>query len=506
MSMRRRHLTAIAGLSAIAVLSVSAWSAGMPAQEKKPREPTNTTDAAKAVPPGVLPPPVGAEKIEAAIDKMIAEYDLKPQPLQPVPDDPPPHEGAMVSLPYVVEPPDLIMVEVLEALPGRPISGERLVRPDGKITLGFYGDVYVKGLTLPQVKVAVIKQLRAALDDDMLGLMVLFQEPENEGTEMQKIPPKLPEGKPSSPDAKEKAKARPSAYRFQSRRPSAKPRPTSRRAAGGSLPIRRVGAQAKPEADQTKAAPPPAPGQLIVPLGDQGEVKITTQVGRGNLPAVEPAQVNPFVPQGEPAVPVPAEQWRVVPPAESPTVLIDVTAYNTKNYYVLGDVQLIGKLPYTGHETVLDAIQLAGGLMPSADPGNIRLVRPARGGKPARVYKVDLAAIQERGDVRSNYQIFPGDRLIVGRNATVQKTAELDRLAAPINVITGSILYEAFALRSLQFANPDNPEKLLKELVEFWAKRAGQGGDFTFDEKTLREILMRRLAPLPPAAATPAAK
>src|SRR5262249_34228226 len=35
---------------------------------------------------------------------------------------------------YVVEPPDLLLVEVLEALPGRPISGERLVRPDGSIS------------------------------------------------------------------------------------------------------------------------------------------------------------------------------------------------------------------------------------------------------------------------------------------------------------------------------------------------------------------------------------
>ena len=46
---------------------------------------------------------------------------------------------------YVLEPPDLVLVEVLEALPGRPISGERLVRPDGKISLGFYGEVYVAG-------------------------------------------------------------------------------------------------------------------------------------------------------------------------------------------------------------------------------------------------------------------------------------------------------------------------------------------------------------------------
>src|SRR4051794_24916181 len=77
---------------------------------------------------------------KAAIDKMLAAYDLKPRPLPPIPDDPPPHEGAMINLPVVVEPPDMMIVEVLEALPGRPISGERLVRPDGTISLGFYGE------------------------------------------------------------------------------------------------------------------------------------------------------------------------------------------------------------------------------------------------------------------------------------------------------------------------------------------------------------------------------
>ena len=45
---------------------------------------------------------------------------IKPEPQPPIPHDPPPHEGAMVDMPYVAEPPDLIRVEVLEALPGRP--------------------------------------------------------------------------------------------------------------------------------------------------------------------------------------------------------------------------------------------------------------------------------------------------------------------------------------------------------------------------------------------------
>src|SRR3954451_23440333 len=85
-----------------------------------------------------------------------------------------PTEFKKVSMPdYVVEPPDLVLVEVLEALPGRPISGERLVRPDGKISLGFYGDVYVAGLTIPEIKEKVIFHLRKFLTDEVLGLVRL---------------------------------------------------------------------------------------------------------------------------------------------------------------------------------------------------------------------------------------------------------------------------------------------------------------------------------------------
>jgi polysaccharide biosynthesis/export protein len=73
---------------------------------------------------------------------------------------------------YVVEPPDLIDVEIEEAAPGRPIKGERLVRPDGKISLSFYGDVYVAGLTVPEIKTKIISHMQKFLFDETLGLVV----------------------------------------------------------------------------------------------------------------------------------------------------------------------------------------------------------------------------------------------------------------------------------------------------------------------------------------------
>lgn len=163
-----------------------------------------------------------------------------------------PIELNKVSMPdYVVEPPDLLIVEVLEGLPGRPIQGERLVRPDGTITLGFYGNVYVNGLTIAEVKEKIIIHLRKYLTDEALGLVA---EEENE-----------------------------------------------------------------------------AGTKKVVPIA----------------------------------------------PADSDRVFVDVAAYNSHVFYILGDVAAPGRLPITGNETVLDAIQYAGGLAPEAAVNNIRLVRPA---------------------------------------------------------------------------------------------------------------------------------
>jgi polysaccharide biosynthesis/export protein len=243
-----------------------------------------------------------------------------------------PNEFKKVSMPdYIVEPPDLIVVEVLDALPGRPISGERLVRPDGKISLSFYGEVYVAGLTLPEVKEKIVLHLRKYLQDEVLGLV-------------------------------------------------------------------RADAEGNP---------------------------ITN--ANGEMVRIEPRDTD--------------------------RVFVDVTAYNSKNYYVLGDVLVTGKMPITGNETVLDAINYAGGLTPTAAPQNIRLVRPAPPGACCeQILPVNLAAITSGGDPTTNYQIMPGDRIVVYRDPIVRFTVFLDRLAAPFQTVIGSMLQTAFTIRAVKFA------------------------------------------------------
>ncbi len=84
----------------------------------------------------------------------------------------------------------------------------------------------------------------------------------------------------------------------------------------------------------------------------------------------------------------------------------------SKSYYVLGTVTTQGKFPITGNETVLDAI-LTAGLRSNSLPDKAYLVRPHPAGGPDQVLKIDWFGIKERGDTLTNYQIFPGDRIIV---------------------------------------------------------------------------------------------
>lgn len=89
-----------------------------------------------------------------------------------------------------------------------------------------------------------------------------------------------------------------------------------------------------------------------------------------------------------------------------------VNGSSSKFFYVLGTVTTQGKFPATGNDTVLDAI-LAAGLRTNSLPEKAYLVRPHPAGGPDQILKIDWCGIRDRGDTLTNYQVFPGDRIIV---------------------------------------------------------------------------------------------
>jgi protein involved in polysaccharide export with SLBB domain len=347
----------------------------------------------------------------------FAEVAIRPLPLTPIPDDPPPHEGAMIDLPYIIEPPDVLIVEVLEALPGRPISGERLVRPDGTIGLGFYGDIHVKGLTTQQAKIKIIEHLRRWLSDEDLGLKDAYpadiNEEGNPVSSKAVMPPPLEENQRLPRPEKT---SKPSADLDQigpksSIRMTRLCRTSVQRTSQASDPSVRPLRAPRQEVKEQPPSPPPSPAEIKVefPVGGGGKIRIEIQ-------GVRISKILPLGPQ------IPDTAWIKLPiaPADSNRVFVDVKAYNSKFYYVQGEVARPGRLPWTGHETILDALIFGNDLISFADPNKIRLVRPTRGGKPMREYPVDIVAIREGGSLKANYQIFPGDRIVVGRRTMVR--------------------------------------------------------------------------------------
>ena len=90
----------------------------------------------------------------------------------PVCDLPPadvPAELQKITLPpYVIEPPDVLRVDVDPKPLDQPIIGERLVRPDGTIGLGTFGSLLVAGLTVDEVRDAVRRQLGTRIKEKEL--------------------------------------------------------------------------------------------------------------------------------------------------------------------------------------------------------------------------------------------------------------------------------------------------------------------------------------------------
>jgi polysaccharide biosynthesis/export protein len=131
-------------------------------------------DGGDAVPPGNIvlpqPRPLGSPAPVAVMPDGIMAPGAVP-PVHPYPDVPREFEK-MALPPYVVEPPDILLIQASNRVTLRlqPIQGQHLVGPDGTINLGIYGKVRVAGLTLEQVADVVAARLLEIMPGLLRGL------------------------------------------------------------------------------------------------------------------------------------------------------------------------------------------------------------------------------------------------------------------------------------------------------------------------------------------------
>lgn len=271
--------------------------------------------------------------------------------------------AAVPKPPYKIRPLDVLGVIVPEALPDAPIAGTFTVDPSGTVYLGTqYGSVQVAGMSIEEAREATAKHLGGILRKPNVSLSL-----------------------------------------YQTR---------------ASQQIR---GQHLVKADGT------------VGLGIYGSVTVVGMTLQEAKAAIEQHLKEYFL---------------------DPEVSIEVVGYNSKIYYLVydygGSGQTVMRMPLTGNETVLDGIGQAQGLPTVADAQNIWISRPRPDNCPPQVLPVDWKAITECGDTRTNYQLLPGDRVVVKAYHLVETDTKLARILSPIERILGVVLLGSATQNSIR--------------------------------------------------------
>jgi len=328
-----------------------------------------------------------------------------------------PKEAAKSSLPhYFLEPPDIINVEVLHLVPKAPyrlrvfdgvmidvigtppedpISGLFGVEPGGYINLGSsYGSVRVAGLSIDEAQEAIRRHLdgtgrmteRRAPIDGFVGVRFL-----------------------NSTDAPQNADEQRTSTMVSSTVPPA-----------GWLinPIVSVRLQRMGDMQQIAGNHTIGPDGFIS-LGSYGRVYVRGLTLEEARDAIE---------------------YHLSSYLDHPQVAVDIFSYNSKAYYVIFDSSGLGtrvlKFPYTGNETVLDAIANTDGL-PANASRRIWVARPVGNSNKPVILPVDWVDIAAYGKPDTNYQLLPGDRVFAQEDRFLAVDGTLARVLAPAERIMG---------------------------------------------------------------------
>lgn len=109
----------------------------------------------------------------------------------------------------------------------------------------------------------------------------------------------------------------------------------------------------------------------------------------------------------------------------------------------------IVRLPHTGNETVLDAVSQIGGIQQQSNK-RIWIARPAPDGSPCdQLLPVDWEAIAQGGSTATNYQLLPGDRIFIQPDPMVVFDSLVSRMLSPFDRMFGFGLLAAQTLQQI---------------------------------------------------------
>jgi polysaccharide biosynthesis/export protein len=113
--------------------------------------------------------------------------------------------------------------------------------------------------------------------------------------------------------------------------------------------------------------------------------------------------------------------------------------------------QSVFRLPITGRDTVLDALSQIGGTQSYSSKRCMWVARPnGEDPKCQQILPVDWMALTKGGSPETNYQLLPGDRLYVASNPLINANNVLTQYLAPIQTGMGFTLLSTSLLSSIK--------------------------------------------------------
>ena len=145
------------------------------------------------------------------------------------------------------------------------------------------------------------------------------------------------------------------------------------------------------------------------------------------------------------------------PDIHNPEVTVDVLGYNSKQIYIITDGgglgEAVNRIPYTGNDTVLDALAQIDGLS-QVSSKEIWVARPAPAGTSmAQTMPVDWWGITRGGLTATNYQLFPGDRIFIRSDHMSRFNNTVSKVIAPFERMMGLSLFGHSMVRSFQWGH-----------------------------------------------------
>jgi polysaccharide export outer membrane protein len=112
---------------------------------------------------------------------------------------------------------------------------------------------------------------------------------------------------------------------------------------------------------------------------------------------------------------------------------IRVVAFRSKRYYVLGQVATPGAQVYSGRDTVLSAIALAGSPTVLAWQERIQVIRPSHdpNTKP-KIFEINFDRMSAHGDITKNVLLEEGDVIYVPPTILAAAAMKIEEFIRPI--------------------------------------------------------------------------